>query len=132
VAFVGTFIDPTGPLVIIVAAAYGSLVFPLYSVAVSRVNDVMPERQLVAAAAGTVFVFGVGSVVGPLSISALMGILGPVGYFWGLAFYCVPLGIYALVRIVSKARPKQRRFLSLPPRSSTAAVLLADPSEDDA
>ncbi|MCL1601185.1 MAG: MFS transporter [Actinomycetia bacterium] len=130
VALLGTIIDSSGPLVIIVAAAYGSLVFPLYSVAVSHVNDVMPENQLVAAAAGAVFVFGIGSVIGPLSISVLMGVLGPVGFFWGLAVYCVPLAIYAFVRILSKARPKQRRFLNLPPRSSTAAVLLADPSED--
>jgi len=131
VGLVGTFVDSAGPLVILVAAAYGSLVFPLYSVAVSHVNDVMPENQLVAAAAGAVFVFGVGSVIGPLSVSMLMGALGPVGFFWGLALYCVPLAIYAFVRIVSKARPKQRRFLILPPRSSTAALLLADPSNEE-
>jgi MFS family permease len=131
VAFAGTLVDSSGPLVVLVAAAYGSLVFPLYSVAVSHVNDVMPEHQLVAAAAGTVFVFGVGSVIGPVSISVLMGVLGPVGFFWGLALYCVPLAMYAFVRIVFKARPKQRRFLNLPPRSSTAAVLLADPSADN-
>lgn len=131
VAIVGTLVDPSDPVVILVAALYGSLVFPLYSVAVSHVNDVMPENQLVAAAAGAVFVFGVGSVLGPFLISVLMGSLGPVGFFWGLALYCVPLGIYTFVRIVSKAQPKQRRFLILPPRSSTAAVLLADPSEDN-
>jgi len=131
VGLVGTFVDSAGPLVILVAAAYGSLVFPLYSVAVSHVNDVMPENQLVAAAAGAVFVFGIGSVIGPLSVSMLMGALGPVGFFWGLALYCVPLAIYAFVRIVSKARPKQRRFLILPPRSSTAALLLADPSNEE-
>jgi MFS family permease len=131
VGLVGTFVDSSGPLVILVAAAYGSLVFPLYSVAVSHVNDVIPENQLVVAAAGAVFVFGIGSVIGPLSVSILMGALGPVGFFWGLALYCVPLAIYAFVRIVSKARPKQRRFLNLPPRSSTAALLLADPSKED-
>jgi len=131
VGLVGTLVDSAGPLVILVAAAYGSLVFPLYSVAVSHVNDVMPENQLVAAAAGAVFVFGIGSVIGPLSVSMLMGALGPVGFFWGLALYCVPLAIYAFVRIVSKARPKQRRFLILPPRSSTAALLLADPSNEE-
>jgi hypothetical protein len=38
--------------------------------------------------------------------------------------------VMRFVRIVSKARPKQRRFLNMPPRSSTAAVLLADLSED--
>jgi MFS family permease len=131
IALLGTVLDPTTVWVLVVAAAYGGLAFPLYSVAVSLVNDVTPEYQLVAVAAGLVFVFGVGSVVGPLSLSVLMEILGPVGYFWGLAIYFVPLGLYALVRIVFIARPSQRKFVNLPPRSSTAAVLLAEASDDE-
>jgi MFS family permease len=131
IALLGTVLDPTTVWVLVVAAAYGGLAFPLYSVAVSLVNDVTPEYQLVAVAAGLVFVFGVGSVVGPLSLSVLMEILGPVGYFWGLAIYFVPLGLYALVRIVFNARPSQRKFVNLPPRSSTAAVLLAEASDDE-
>lgn len=132
IALVGTIIDPTSAWVLVVAAAYGGLAFPLYSVAVSHVNDVTPQHQLIAVAAGLVFVFGVGAVVGPVSLSVLMEALGPVGYFWGLAIYFVPLGLYALVRIVFKARPSQRQFVNLPPRSSTAAVLLAESSEDEA
>lgn len=132
IALVGTIIDPTSAWVLVVAAAYGGLAFPLYSVAVSHVNDVTPQHQLIAVAAGLVFVFGVGAVVGPVSLSVLMEALGPVGYFWGLAIYFVPLGFYALVRIVFNARPSQRQFVNLPPRSSTAAVLLAESSEDEA
>jgi MFS family permease len=131
IALLGTVLDPTTVWMLVVAAAYGGLAFPLYSVAVSLVNDVTPEYQLVAVAAGLVFVFGVGSVVGPLSLSVLMEILGPVGYFWGLAIYFVPLGLYALVRIIFNARPSQRKFVNLPPRSSTAAVLLAEASDDE-
>jgi MFS family permease len=131
IALLGTVLDPTTVWVLVVAAAYGGLAFPLYSVAVSLVNDVTPEYQLVAVAAGLVFVFGVGSVIGPLSLSVLMEILGPVGYFWGLAIYFVPLGLYALVRIIFNARPSQRKFVNLPPRSSTAAVLLAEASDDE-
>jgi hypothetical protein len=78
-----------------------------------------------------VFVFGVGSVIGPLSISVLMEALGPVGYFWGLVAYFVPLSIYTLLRIVFKKRPAQREFVNLPPRSSTAAVLLAESSDSE-
>lgn len=74
--------------------------------------------------------FGLGSVAGPISISFLMAALGPVGYYWGLGPYFVPLGIYAFARIVSHVKPGQRRFVSLPPRSSTAAVMLADADDD--
>ena len=131
VAVAGTMVDPASVWILAVAAVYGGLAFPLYSVAVSHVNDVTAEHQLVAVAAGMVFVFGVGSVIGPLSISVLMEALGPVGYFWGLAVYFVPLSIYALLRIVFKKRPTQREFVNLPPRSSTAAVLLAESSDSE-
>jgi MFS family permease len=131
VAVAGTMVDPASVWILVVAAVYGGLAFPLYSVAVSHVNDVTAEHQLVAVAAGMVFVFGVGSVIGPLSISVLMEALGPVGYFWGLAVYFVPLSIYALLRIVFKKRPTQREFVNLPPRSSTAAVLLAESSDSE-
>jgi MFS family permease len=131
VAFAGIVVEPGSPWLFIVAAAFGGLAFPLYSIAVSHVNDVMPEHQIVVAAAGTIFVFGIGSVAGPLLLSVLMELLGPSGYFWGLLAYFVPLVLYAVVRIIVKERPSQRDFVSLPARSSTAAVLLADPREGD-
>jgi MFS family permease len=131
VALVGTVVDPLSPWMFLVAAAYGGLAFPMYSVAISHVNDVMPEHELVAAAAGTVFVFGVGSVIGPLLVSVLIQVLGPVGYFWGLALYFVPLVVYALLRIIFNTRPTQREFVNLPPRSSSAAVLLAESSDEE-
>ena len=124
-------LDPGGLWLLALAAAYGSLAFPMYSLAVSMVNDVIPAHRLVAAAAAIVFVYGVGSVVGPISVSVLMEVLGPVGYFWGLAGFFLPLVVYAFARIIFTARPKQGRFISLPYRSSTAAALLADPSGDD-
>jgi MFS family permease len=127
----GTMVAPGSMWQFVVVAVYGALAFPTYALAVSHMNDVMPENQLVAAAAGIVFVFGTGSVLGPILVSVLMAVLGAVGYFWGLAAFFVPLAIYALARVVFVARPIQRRFISLPPRSSTAAALLAEPSEDE-
>ena len=127
----GTAVDPGSSWQFVIVAAYGGLAFPMYSLAVSHVNDVMPQNRLVAAAAGIVFVFGVGSVLGPIVVSLLMAVLGSVGYFWGLAAFFVPLAIYALIRVVFITRPIQRRFVSLPPRSSTAAAMLAEPSEDE-
>jgi MFS family permease len=124
-------VDPAGPWLFVLVAAYGSLAFPMYSLAVSMVNDVIPAHQLVAAAAGIVFVYGIGSVVGPVAVSVLMEAFGPTGDFWGLAGFFLPLVVYAFARIIFTARPKQRRFISLPYRSSTAAALLADPSGDD-
>jgi len=131
VATVGAIVDPTGLLLIAVVAIYGSLAFPMYSLAVSMINDTIPPHQLVAAAAGIMFVYGVGSVTGPIAVSVLMAVIGPVGYFWGLAAFFLPLVLYALARIIFTARPKQRRFINLPYRSSTAAAMLADPTKEE-
>ncbi|MGB5380205.1 MAG: hypothetical protein WBO25_04305, partial [Acidimicrobiia bacterium] len=56
----------------------------------------------------------------------LMAAIGPVGFLWSLAAFFVPVAIYALVRTFTAVRPQQGRFISLPPRSSTAAPILAD------
>ena len=62
----------------------------------------------------------------------LMAVIGPIGFLWSLAAFFVPIAVYAVVRIVRKARPAQQRFINLPPRSSTGAPLLADRQEDGA
>ncbi|MEA3511943.1 MAG: MFS transporter [Actinomycetota bacterium] len=130
-ATVAAIVNPAGLWLFVLAAAFGSLAFPMYALAVSMINDVMPPHQLVSAAAGIIFVYAIGSIVGPIAVSVMMEIAGPVGYFWGLAAAFVPLVLYALVRIVFTARPKQRRFINLPYRSSTAAAMLAEPSKED-
>lgn len=114
----------------VLMSLYGALAFPMYSLAVSHINDMIPEDQLVQTAAGIVFVFGIGSVVGPLTISVAMTVFGPVGYLWGLAAFFLPVTVYALVRVVFRDRPIQRRFINLPHRSSTAAAMLADRSRE--
>lgn len=91
---------------------------------------VLPEHRLVAAAGGIIFIYGIGSIAGPLVTSVLMAIIGPVGFLWSLAAFFVPVAVLAVVRILTAVRPTQGRFISLPPRSSTAAPALADPPED--
>lgn len=131
VAIAGTFVDPGSAWLFAVMAAYGSLAFPMYSLAVSLINDLLPEHQLVAAAGGIIFVYGIGSIVGPLATSVVMAIVGPAGFFWSLAAFFVPIAVYSAVRIVRRTRPAQRKFINLPPRSSTAAPVLADRHDHD-
>jgi MFS family permease len=115
----------------VLMSIYGSLTFPMYSLGVSAINDLIEDDQLVAVAAGIVFVYGIGSVSGPLVVSVLMAVIGPAGYHWGLGAFFLPVAVYALVRGISQVRPIQRRFVSLPARSSTAAALLAQSTSDD-
>lgn len=124
-ALAAAWIAPSGLDLYVLAAIYGALAFPTYSLSVSYINDASPPQQLVAVAAGIMFVYGVGSVAGPILTAGMMAILGPSGYFWSLGFFFLPVVVYAAIRIVSKVRPPQRGFIGLPPRSSAAVALLA-------
>ena len=79
-----------------------------------------------ATAAGVLFVYGVGSIIGPIVASVMMTVLGPVGYLWSLAAFFAPVAVYSLYRLSTKVVPGQRRFVSLPARTSLAAARLAE------
>jgi MFS family permease len=67
------------------SALIGALVFPLYGISVAHANDAALPSQRVAAAAGLVLVFGLGSIAGPLATGWAVSAFGSVAYFWVLA-----------------------------------------------
>jgi hypothetical protein len=67
-----------------VAGLVGFSVFPLYAVSVAHVNDFIAQEARVSAAAGLVFLYGLGSIVGALSCGWAMTIVGPAGFFVAL------------------------------------------------
>jgi len=69
----------------VASALIGALVFPLYAISVAHANDAIQPSQRVAAAAGLVLVFGLGSIVGPLATGWAVGAFGSIAYFWVLA-----------------------------------------------
>jgi len=69
----------------VASALIGALVFPLYGISVAHANDAVRPSQRVAAAAGLVLVFGLGSIAGPLATGWAMSVFGSVAYFWVLA-----------------------------------------------
>jgi len=125
-AFATASIGPSGWWLLAMAGLFGALIFPMYSLSVSHINDMTPAHDLVPVAAGIMFVFGSASVVGPIVTSMLMAVVGPAGYFWSVGLLILPIVVYATVRIIAKAPPPQEPFIGLPPRSSTGAALLAD------
>jgi len=63
----------------------GGFTFPIYAVSVAQVNDHLSSDTRVAAAAGLVLLFGIGSFFGPLLCGALLGAVGPGGFYLLLA-----------------------------------------------
>jgi MFS family permease len=63
----------------------GGFVFTLYAISAARTNDFIDAGNRVAAAAGLVLLFGLGSIAGPLLSGAAVSMLGTGGYFIVLA-----------------------------------------------
>ncbi len=100
------------------AFLYGGLAFPMYSLAISHVNDTTPSGSFVASAAAFLFVSGLGSIAGPLIVSGALGRAGSRGYWWSLAGFYAPVAVLALYRIIRTARGREGRFTPLPTRVS--------------
>jgi MFS family permease len=67
------------------SALIGAFVFPIYSLTAAHANDSITPSSRVAAAAGLVLLFGLGSIVGPLATGWAITVMGLSGYFAVLA-----------------------------------------------
>lgn len=66
-------------------ALAGACIFPIYAVSAATVNDGISKETRVAAAAGLVLLFGIGSFFGPLLCGWAMSAIGLSGFFGLLA-----------------------------------------------
>jgi MFS family permease len=72
-------------LKIVASALAGGLIFPLYSLSVAQTNDAIQPQLRVAAAAGLVLLFGLGSIAGPLITGWAVTLFGSLGFYTTLA-----------------------------------------------
>lgn len=109
-------LEPGSWMMYVAVLIYGGINYPMYSLAVSHINDVLDRDQIVGAASAFMFLFGVGAILGPIITAYAMNRIGPVGYFWTIGSYYLPVAMYALWRIGTRAAPAQGQFISLPAR----------------
>jgi MFS family permease len=96
-----------GPAMALAAVTLaGGFAFPIYAVAVATVNDGVAREMRVAAAAGLVLLFGMGSFFGPLMCGWAMAAFGLAG-FYGLLGAVAAAGVM-LVLFTRSARAAPR------------------------
>ncbi|WP_148861159.1 MFS transporter [Marinobacter fonticola] len=101
-ALAAAFIGVHLPLALIVAVGlFTGLSAALYPIAVAIANDRMPQSRIVAASATLLLSYGLGSVVGPLAMGELIGIVGPKGLFLGSAGFLALLGLVTAYYIIT-------------------------------
>lgn len=113
---------PSVWLLTAIMLVFGSFSYPLYSVALSHINDVVNPNQAVAASSLFVFVTGLGAIAGPLTAAVAIDWLGAVGFFTVLAVAHGAVGLFAVLRISTRAAPvapeEQRPWRPIPSRAS--------------
>lgn len=100
VGAVAAGLSPDGLPMLVAMFVFGGLSFPMYSLSLSHVIDVLPPGQAVTGSMAIVFVTGVGAIFGPLSASAAMTLFGPDGFFWTMAAVHGAVGVYAVLGMI--------------------------------
>ena len=127
IAVLSTMVTPAGDAALGLMFVFGGLTFPIYSLAISHVNDLIPSERIVAASSALVFVTGLGTVAGPIGAALAINWLGADGFWWFLAAAHAAIGAFAVYRLIARPRitaDRQRRFAPVPARASGLAGLL--------
>ena len=113
----------------------GSVLFPVYSLAVAHANDHAAPEEFVKVSGGLLLIYGVGNMIGPQLGGRLMDATGPSGLFMALAASFAAYGGYAFWRTRRRqARPAEARpdFQVLPlPAVQTPETYQLDPRSDE-
>ncbi|MEX2622802.1 MAG: MFS transporter [Acidimicrobiia bacterium] len=101
--------------------------FPLYSLAISHVNDALTPEKVVPASAVLLGVYGVGTLLGPIGTSLAMERMGPSGFWLVAGVSHVALGVYGLYRLAKRRQLAEAHHLPpLPIATSPQAGLLIE------
>ena len=130
-AILASMLDPLSNGILACMFAFTAFSFPLYSLAISHVNDALLPEKVIPASAALLGIYGVGTLLGPVGTSISMESVGPPG-FWLLAGAAhIALGLYGMYRLVKRRRLMEGHHLPPMPinASPQAALLIEDTAE---
>jgi MFS family permease len=87
------------PLLTLLVGLFTGLSATIYPVAVAITNDRMESNKIVAASSTLLLSYGIGSVIGPITMAELINLLGPAGLFYGNAGFLLLLAVITSYRI---------------------------------
>jgi len=131
VALLGTLLNgETRLMVLLIGAASGGLLFPMYSMCIAHTNDYLEPNQMVAASATLVMANGLGAMVGPSLAGFAMDQIGPAGFFLSIAVSIGMIVLFALWRMTQRsAVPLEDQGHFVPMTTSSMGVALNPEAE---
>lgn len=106
----------------------GGMINPLYSLLIAHANDYLEPEDMAAAAAGLVFVGGVGAIGGPVIVGQMMSVLGPWAFYLYVLITMGGVSLYGAWRMTRRAgTPVEETapYAAVSPRSSYVVVDMA-------
>ncbi|MDO5646583.1 MFS transporter [Paracoccus sp. (in: a-proteobacteria)] len=110
---------------IVVGAIMGGVANPIYALLLAYTNDRLEPADMASASAGLLFIYGLGSMTGPLITGWLMGVMGPDGFWFHMAVLLAALSGYAAWRTTQRAAPtsdEQGSFTIIAPSATPVAI----------
>ena len=127
-ALAGLFFGSSFGLLVGMALLVGGVSNPLYSLLIAYLNDRLPSEDMPAAAAGLLFVNGVGAIVAPPAVGLLMRGTGPSGFWLIVATMLLGIASYAAYMMWRRPTPDfegATAFVGVLPTASPVAVEIA-------
>jgi len=120
-------------LLTVLVGLFTGLSATLYPIAVAITNDRMDSSGIVAASATLLLSYGIGSVIGPITMAELINLLGPSGLFYGNAGFLLLLAVITSYRIshtVDVPVAEQEHFVPTMPEASPVLTEI-DPRNEE-
>jgi MFS family permease len=127
-AAAAAWLGAPSPAFFLAVAAYGGLSLTTYAVCLAHVNDHLQPTQMVAASATILLANGIGSVLGPVVVSATMQLAGHGAFFVSIVALHAMFALYAAWRrrkTDAVPSPEKVRFVSAPPQVTPTGRLAA-------
>lgn len=134
--FVVIALDLSTFSLVVAGAIMGGVANPIYALLLAYTNDYLDQSEMPAASAGLLFIYGLGSMGGPILTGWLMGLIGPNGYWAYMAVLLAMLAIYAAWRATQRRAltpQEQGNFAVITPNATPLAVEASlDEAQSDA
>jgi MFS family permease len=130
-AITAASLDPLSNAILACMFGFTAFSFPMYSLAISHVNDALHPEKIIPASAALLGIYGMGTLAGPIGTSLVIEAVGPPG-FWLLAGAAhAVLGLYGFYRLAKRRRLMEGHHLPPMPinGSPQAALLIEDTAE---
>jgi MFS family permease len=125
-ALLGWFLAASGGAALFaVMFLIGAASLPIYALCIAAASD-NATVSMIEIASGILIMNSLGSILGPLAVSALIALFGGKGFFLYVAVSFTLGSLWALYRIVTVERPRvhEHAFVGLPRTTPVAAELM--------